>query len=605
MGLMMSFTRRFVVLLSLIVFGVMFFAVGAQAAGYVPGEALVVLSTKGKKVTVSSLQKGELNSLTTRVAASVGAKAVKTYSALSQARGEIFTLVRSTTLTTEELINRLKKDSNVVAVSPNYIVRASSRTPNDPEFSTLWGMKKIRADEAWDITTGSSNIHVAVMDSGIDTTHPDLAGNIDLTRSKNFTSETSIEDLDGHGTHVAGTIAAVGNNGVGVVGVNWTAKVISLKVLEGDGSGSTDFMISALDELVRLLNAEPNLHISAVNMSLGFWASQTPQQWMAAPLYKAFKTLDDLNRTVIVVAAGNETLKVGEPSPIQLSDPNSGAVVVDIGDYAYPASFVSLKNMVVVAASDSNGGAPEFTNWGDTHVHVHAPGVDIKSTFPLSVDVNNPSGYARLAGTSMAAPHVAGAVALLASQHTSASASALKSAILQGANLAMNPVTTSTVAPYYNSGATKISRYGFLDVRKSLDALSGGVKSWETTPKNVGVMLDGVFHAARRLPGDTLYLIALPYATPLNAVTISMTLPAGATISPSIAQTHDFSSTASQKFTITAEDGVSQEEIWIKVVADQNQGGGSSSSSGGCSTGTGLLSLILVTVGFVTMRKKR
>jgi len=175
----------------------------------------------------------------------------------------------------------------VESASPNYEVRALA-VPNDPKWSELWGMAKIRADQAWDTTTGSTDVYVAVIDTGIDAAHEDLAANVDRNLSRSFVNpnlndhepveNSNYADGDGHGTHVAGTIAAVGNNGVGVVGVNWTARVIALKVLSDNGSGHNSWITAAIDYIIGLLQADPDMKIASVNLSLGGWEPQTPKE---------------------------------------------------------------------------------------------------------------------------------------------------------------------------------------------------------------------------------------------------------------------------------------------------------------------------------------
>lgn len=445
----------------------------AHAAEYVPGQVLVLLKNGIGKVNAATLSSASGESYVNGVAKSAGANVALIYPALSEARGEIFTLMTSDVKTTEELLNELRANPKVRAVSPNYIVRASA-VPNDPYYTdgTLWGMNRIKANEAWNTTTGGDTVYIAVADSGIYAQHEDLAGNLDTALSKNFTNGTNpLPSLDsnfydgyGHGTHVSGTIGAVGDNGKGVVGVNWRVRLIALKVLGDDGTGYTSWSTAALDYLVGLLRENPAMHVPAVNLSLGGYAPYTPEQMQTSAEWYAYKTLDDLNRTVIVVAAGNEALEVGAPAPY--TDIFYG--IFAKGDYGYPASFIGLNNMVVVGATDSSNQAANFSNWSAARVHFAAPGVGIMSTVPLS---SNASGYSTMQGTSMATPHVTGAVGLLASQYPNLSARLLKSALLLGADGNVNPIPSSP----FNTGGETLSSNGLLEVKNALEKASAFV----------------------------------------------------------------------------------------------------------------------------------
>ena len=448
------------------------------AEDYAEGEALVVLKNGIGTLNVASISSAASRNYVSSVAASVGAEAPVTYKALSAASGKVITLMKSATQSTEELIADLKKNPNVLNASPNYRVYALA-TPNDQYYNSgsLWGLRKIRADKAWEVTTGSDNVYVAVMDTGIDPYHDDLAANFDANLSKNFTSSSSTPakddrytDGDGHGTHVSGTIAAVGNNNRGVVGVNWKAKIIALKVLDDNGKGYNSYAVAALEYLAELLHSNPGLVLPAVNLSLGFWANISPDDYINDPYWLAFKAIDQTNRTVIVVAAGNEYRQVGAPAAH--ANPRFD---VGRGDYQYPGSFKGLDNMIVVGSIDMNDRGARDTNWSSKAVHVVAPGVDI-----LSTALGN--RYSYLSGTSMAAPHVTGAVALLASvhsNHTPFTANALKRLICENANPNINPKAMAIdvalmppvpISPQDVADAT-MSMYGLLDVEAAVYAI--------------------------------------------------------------------------------------------------------------------------------------
>ena len=174
----------------------------------------------------------------------------------------------------------LKARDDVVAASPNAITRVM-REPNDPRYVSgeLWGLSAIHAPEAWDVTTGSgsTDVYVAVADTGIYAAHEDLKANLAAELCRNFAQidektpavPSDYSDAHGHGTHVAGTIGAVGNNGLGVAGVNWTARLIALRVMGADGSGADSWTVEALNHLISLLRSNPQMKVAALNLSLG------------------------------------------------------------------------------------------------------------------------------------------------------------------------------------------------------------------------------------------------------------------------------------------------------------------------------------------------
>lgn len=273
-------------------------------------------------------------------------------------------------------------------------------TPNDPSFGSLWGMNKIDAEQAWDLSTGSQEVVVGVIDTGIDYTHPDLAEN--MWRNPYEVAGNGIDD-DGngvvddvfgynaidqsgdpmddnsHGTHCAGTIGGVGNNGNGVAGVAWNVKMIGAKFLSANGSGSLSGAIRAIDYLTNL-KTNQGVNIVLTNNS---WGGGGYSQFLRDAIERHRQA-----GIIFVAAAGN-------------SSNNNDSLA------SYPASY-DLDNVISVAATDSNDNLASFSNYGATSVDIAAPGVGILSTI-------HANRYASYSGTSMAAPHVSGAIALLKS----------------------------------------------------------------------------------------------------------------------------------------------------------------------------------------------
>lgn len=431
----------------------------ARSNEYIPGDVLVVLrpSAPNVKVTASSLHGMGREALhAASVASEAGGWLKDTYPSLSEAGNSVYALIHSDHKPADELSEELLKNPEVLAASPNYRVHAAV-VPNDTNYRYCWGLDYINAPEAWEITTGSSEVYVAVIDSGIDETNPDLTANVDVELGRNtIDSEgSSATDDYGHGTHVAGTIGAIGNNGIGVAGVNWNVRLISVKALNSEGEGTFSTVISAMDYLTGLIRQGYN--IRAVNLSLETYVHMAPEHdnLVRFPLWRAFKDLDVLNRAVIVVAAGNQNAVVGEPTT---RTKYSGSTrVYGPGYYVYPPSFAGLDNMISVSAVDSDGEPAYFTNTG---ADISAPGVDIMSTW-LQSSTNNVAydgvSLRSIQGTSMAAPHIAGAIALLASAIPAGSdrtAYQLKRALLDG----------STV-----SDAVSASASGILDLRSAID----------------------------------------------------------------------------------------------------------------------------------------
>ena len=319
---------------------------------------------------------------------------------------------------------QLREDPNVLYAEPDYILRAD-RMPNDPLFTRQWGMYNqavpgadISAPEAWSQTTGSDEIVIAVIDTGVDYTHPDLAANIwvntgeipdnlidddgngyvDDYRGWNFSSFDTLlglpandpMDYNGHGTHCAGVIGAVGNNSAGVVGVNWSVKIMPISFLGYFGMGFTSDAILALEYAWQ----------NGARISNNSWGGGAYSQALRDAIEVA-----GLNGHLFVAAAGN-------------SGTDNDLVP------HYPSSY-DLPYVVAVAATDSHDLLADFSCYGEQSVDLAAPGVNILSTFPGSQYVN-------LDGTSMATPFVSGAAALLLSRNATLDPLGIKRVLLQG-----------------------------------------------------------------------------------------------------------------------------------------------------------------------------
>lgn len=279
-------------------------------------------------------------------------------------------------------------DPDVLYAEPDYTIHAFDKVANDPRFGSQWNLQNlatgadIKATKVWDLTTGSSNVVVGVIDSGVQAWHPDLSANL-LTPVSKLLDGSSVNDDAGHGTHVAGIIGAVGNNQVGVAGVDWAVSMLSCKFIGADGTGPTSAAIACLDYLAQ--QKDQGLNLIATNNS---WGSIGYSQ----ALYEAIQA--HLKRGILfVAAAGNGDAYGNGLDNDQLPH--------------YPASY-DLDNIISVAATSATDGLGSFSNFGDHSVHLGAPGVSILSTVP-----DWAGSYYTLSGTSMAAPHVTGVAALL------------------------------------------------------------------------------------------------------------------------------------------------------------------------------------------------
>ncbi|UCE59001.1 MAG: S8 family serine peptidase [Phycisphaerales bacterium] len=307
----------------------------------------------------------------------------------------------------EAALKIYNNDPNVLYAEPDYRVYLST-TPNDPDFDLLWGLRNtgqtvngdpgiagadIRAEQAWEIWTGDDSLRIAVVDTGINYNHPDLADNVwvnpgeipgngidddgngwvdDIQGYDIINQDGDPIDDHGHGSHVAGTIGAVGNNGIGITGINWTCQLVAVKAFDAYGGAYTSEVIAGMDYVVD----------NRIMLSSHSWGSVSFSQGLYDVIAESLSY-----GHLFVVAAGN----------------NWGRNIDLV--QMYPAAF-DLPNIISVAATDNDDLLANFSNIGPLSVDLGAPGVDIYSTVWES-------DYIYAFGTSMATPHVAGVAGLI------------------------------------------------------------------------------------------------------------------------------------------------------------------------------------------------
>lgn len=325
-------------------------------------------------------------------------------------------------------VQSLSVNDQVEYAEPNYIYRIN-RTPNDPMLGQLWGLINagqkdssnkvgvagvdVDVEKAWDLQTGSSSLLIAVIDTGVDYTHPDLQDNIWVNEAElngqpgvdddgngyaddvygmNFTNANSPRpnglDDHGHGTHCAGTIGARGDDGKGIVGVAWNVRILPVKFLGADGGGSLEGAIKAIDYATKM----------GAKIMNNSWGGGGFSQALLEAIQRSNQA-----GVLFVAAAGNE------------SNNNDARPV-------YPATY-DVPNILSVAAIDNRGAMASFSNYGKRTVHVAAPGVNVYSSVTKG-------RYDSWSGTSMAAPHVTGVAVLLASNEPQMTGLELKERIL-------------------------------------------------------------------------------------------------------------------------------------------------------------------------------
>lgn len=310
----------------------------------------------------------------------------------------------------ERFANKLYKNKEVELISLNYLFEAltvATGTPNDPSFSTQTNLTQINANNAWATSTGDG-VNVAVIDTGVRLNHEDLVNNID--QIQNATTDFVNNDADpgddnGHGTHVAGIVAAAGDNNRGIVGVAPDANIVPLKVLTAEARWSDSNLNTIYNttssDLIRAVNlAIENGDAQVINLSIG---NSVPMgNYESRDNFVFGVTIRNAisNNVTIIAAAGNEnTEHVGGNFYLN----NDGTVNCE-DCFSY---ISNITGVITVAAVDANNQRAEFSNYGQ-NIDIAAPGVNILST-------SNAGGYIRLSGTSMAAPHIAGVAALMLS----------------------------------------------------------------------------------------------------------------------------------------------------------------------------------------------
>ena len=398
-----------------------------------------------------------------------------------------------------QLMRQLASDPNVEYVEVDQLMKAIL-TPNDSSYGQQWGYFEatggIKANEAWDISTGSGVV-VAVLDTG-STSHSDLNTNTiagyDMISDSTVAGDGGGRDSDPsdpgdyyngqnsswHGTHVAGTVAAVTNNAKGVAGTAFGAKVSHVRVL-GRGGGYTSDIVDGITWASGgsvsgvPANANP---AEVINMSLGGGGS-------CSTSYQNAINGAVSRGTTMVVAAGNSNVNV------------SGSV---------PANCA---NVIAVAATDRNGARASFSNYG-TGIDVSAPGVGILSTLNSGTQGPGAESYASYNGTSMAAPHVAGVVALLQAHATTPKTPSEIESLLK---------STARALPGACSGGCGA---GIVNAKAALDAVNGGTT---TPPPTGGTLTKGV--AATNLSASTGNSLNYTLSVPSGATNLTFTMSGG------------------------------------------------------------------------------
>jgi len=403
---------------------------GNQGSGGGPSDSASIGEYRPSELIIRTRGGFSLNGEEGSVVKDFGATVIRQFDSppglQSSQAGEFLHIKLPEGVSVEDAAKAMAQDERVEFAVPNHIYtlpEVQKGTVNDADFGKLWGLHNegqtggkadadIDAPEAWQIHTGRSQAeggHItAVIDTGVDYNHPDLKANMwvnpgeiagngidddgngvidDVHGYNAFADNGDPMDGQGHGSHCAGTIAAVGNDGVGVVGVNQKANIMAVKIFSDEGSTDAAAIIRGIQYATKM----------GARITSNSWGGPIPN----AGIRQAFEESPAFH----LVAAGNSgTNNDWFPS--------------------FPANY-PLPNLLSVAATDHNDGLASFSQYGAKKVHLGAPGVDILSTVPGG-------GYDTYSGTSMATPHVAGAATLVASARPDITNDELRAALLGG-----------------------------------------------------------------------------------------------------------------------------------------------------------------------------
>ena len=305
-----------------------------------------------------------------------------------------------------DVIDIISKRKDIIYVGPNYIYDTYYAIPNDPYFSlNSSAYSLVSLQSAWDISTGSSNVKVGIIDSGINPHYTDLIAHYDHSLSQTFSEDGITANIDnlGHGTSVASVLGATNNNSHGTTGICWDLKIVSLKVANADGTFTTASVASAI-------NYANNNSIPIINMSIGFHYDL------------AIKTAIDNYYGLVVCAAGNEGRNI------------------DSFYSCYPASF-DCDNILSVGSCSNYDTISGFSNVSAEHVDVFAPGENIAAVYPCmgcQSDNHISQNLHKCSGTSYSSPFVAGIAALLLSKYPYLSANDIKNTIVNNVDESQN-----------------------------------------------------------------------------------------------------------------------------------------------------------------------
>jgi subtilisin family serine protease len=446
----------------------------------------------------------------------------------------------------------LRARGDVVYAEPNYVLRvqalpAAPIAPDDLRYGEQWAPAKIRLPEAWGVTTGASSVRVAIVDTGVDGSHPEFAGRIvaaaDCTGAVTACSAVTPNqsaDGDGHGTHVAGIVGATGNNGAGIAGVGWGTSLVAVRVIDGVGNGTVANGVLGIDSAIAA-------GAKVINFSLGATASSAALNDAIDRAYAA--------GILVVVAAGN----CGDSANYAENHCST------VNQAAWPAAYAAAttpQHLLPVAATDSADARAPFSNQSSyVGLGVSAPGDNILSTWPGNQ-------YARLRGTSMAVPHVAGLASLVWSVNPSLTVDQVI-ALLK-----------ANVADLGAGGADTDFGAGRIDAALALQAAQGAAATVTATRTSTPTATA----TGTLQPSATATRTATPSPSPIVSATpipISANLPATETPSPTA---------IAPPFTTTPTGTAAPPPPANSDEGGGGGGGGGGGSGGGSSAGSGAAS---------------